>query len=658
MTPKMPLVILVGYPNVGKSQLFNLLTGRRAVVSNYPGTTVELTRGRGRIENCAVEVIDSPGLHSLSALSPEEQVTRLLLLRRRPDLVIQLIDARNLERMLSLTLELLEAELPLVVVINMIDEAEAAGMEIDCGLLAGRLGVPVVPTALVSRRGLEQLHREAAAALRTAPQAVSPARPGYPAPIERQLALGAASLRGDYGLSRRAVALAFLHGDAALEAEIRAREGSCRLLAPMRRALRRGPDTLLRLAAVRRRQSRALLRGVLVMPAVEPRSPGERINRFLLHPWSGGAVLAAVLYFGFYRFVGSFGAGTLVELLEERLFLRAVAPALNRWAEAHLPWIWLRELLVMDYGILTLGLRYTLTIILPIMATFFLFFSLIEDSGYLPRAAYLINRPMERVGLSGKAVIPLTLGLGCGTLAVLVTRTLESSRERMQAALLLSLAIPCSAQLGLILALLPGTASLFLWLLLIGVAFCAAAALGSVLLGRTASPFCLEIPPLRWPRPGAILNKTAARLGWYLREVLPLFVGISILIWVLRYSGLWPHLIAVLQPPLAAIGLPPETALILVYGFLRRDYGAAGLFDLARSGALDGGQILTAAVVLTLFVPCVAQLAMLGREYGVRFVLLVLLCTAVLSWTAGLLVHHLAGVPLIGDLLGPGIGPP
>jgi len=161
-----PQVILVGHPNVGKSQLFNLLTGKQVLVSNYPGTTVELTRGKAKLEGMEVEIIDSPGLYSLSALSPEEQVTRLLLLKKRPALVIQVMDARNIQRMLSLTLELKEAGLPLMLVLNMMDEAEASGLKIDSALLSRRLGTPVVCTALVARRGLKQLKRVAAAALR------------------------------------------------------------------------------------------------------------------------------------------------------------------------------------------------------------------------------------------------------------------------------------------------------------------------------------------------------------------------------------------------------------------------------------------------------------------------------------------------------------
>lgn len=654
---KTPLIVLVGHPNVGKSRLFNLLTGSSAIVSNYPGTTVEITRGAGKIEGRSVEVIDSPGLYSLIALSPEEQVTRLLLLQQVPDLVIQVVDACNLGRMLSLTMELLEAKLPLLIVLNMMDEAAAAGLKINSSLLSRRLGVSVVPATLVDRRGFKQLCREASSALRGEKgTGAPPAGLRYPALLERQFAMGESVLRGQYGLSRRAVAIALLHSDPAFEAVLKSQEGALKQLHCLCEPPSGLSDPLLQLAVARRRFVRILLRGVIASHSARLYPVAEKLNSILQNPWSGGAVLLVVLYFGFYRFVGGFGAGTLVELLEERLFLGIVAPFLNRCAELYIPWIWLRELLVLDYGILTLGLRYTITIILPIMATFFLFFSLIEDSGYLPRAAYLINCLMEKVGLNGKAVIPLVLGLGCGTLAVLVTRTLDSRQERMQAALLLSLAVPCSAQLGLILAILPQSASLLLWLLFLIMVFCGAAAGGALLFGRETAPFCLEIPPLRLPRPGAILSKTAARLRWYLREVLPLFIGISVLIWVLRYSGLLAAMITSLQRPLAFLGLPPETALIFVYGFLRRDYGAAGLYDLTRAGILDSGQVLTAAIVLTLFLPCVAQVAMLGREYGFKFLLLVFICTALFSGAAGLAVRYLTGIPLIMQLLGHGAG--
>ena len=653
MSAKIPKVVLVGHPNVGKSQLFNLLTGSQVIVSNYPGTTVELTRGKGKLGDLEAEFIDSPGLYSLSALSAEEQVTRLLLLKEKPSLVIQVLDARNLARMLSLTLELMEAELPLLLVLNMMDEADAAGLMIDSSLLSQRLGVPIVCTALVARRGLKQLHQAVSAFFRR--KTAASFRPftvsAYPPALKTALDSTAAIIRGRYGLAPAAVSAAMFHPDPVFIKEMEKQEGN---ISPLIGLLNSKPlpgEPLLLLAGARRKESAALLKGVIRGPTVEPASFPETLSRFLLNPAGGAVILLLVIYFGFYRFVGGVGAGTLVELLEVRLFTRIIAPRLNAWAELIVPWPWLRELLVMDYGILTLGFRYAFAIILPIMASFFLFFSLIEDSGYLPRAAYLMNHIMEKIGLNGKAVIPLILGLGCGTLAVMVTRTLETRRERLQASLLLSLAVPCSAQLGLILALLARGTGLLIWLALILFSFFGAAFLGQKLWGNQAVPFCLEIPPLRLPRPGAIFRKTAARLRWYLREVLPLFMGISVLMWLLRLSGTIEHLIGAVRPLAGWIGLPGETALIFVFGFLRRDYGAAGLFDLSRSGLLNSGQILVAAVVLTLFLPCVAQLTVLIREHGAGFAGMVAVITALFTWLAGYFVYQLTMLPFIARLL-------
>ncbi|MEW5784325.1 MAG: ferrous iron transport protein B [Bacillota bacterium] len=649
----LPQVVLVGHPNVGKSQLFNLLTKSQVVVSNYPGTTVELTRGKGVVGEKVVMVVDTPGLYSLGAISTEEQVTRILLVNKKPDAVVQVADARNLTRMLSLTLELMEAKLPLILVLNMMDEAKASGLVINCGLLSHRLGIPVIPATLISGSGLTQIRRHIAELLRSGSRSPQFRLETYLAGsgLESGLDRLASGLKGDYGISRRSIAAALLNPDSTLEDAVRRQEGSFAHLRPVLKELQHAGEPLFLLATARRRLAAQLLQAVIRRPAREPFSVSEQISAVLLNPYSGWFVLLLVLYFGFYRFVGGFGAETLVELLEERLFLNLITPYFNLWGELYLPWDWLRDLLVAEYGILTLGLRYTFAIILPIMATYFLFFSLVEDSGYLPRAAFLVNRLMEKLGLNGKAVIPLTLGFGCGTLAVLSTRTLDSRRERLQASLLLSLAVPCSAQLGLILALLARGNGILIWLGVVLVSIFAAASLGRVLFGPPEVSFCLEIPPLRLPRPGAIIRKTLARLRWYLREVMPLFIGISVFMWILRQTGLINMVIQGFNPLISSLGLPVETGLIFVYGFLRRDYGAAGLFDLARGGVLTPGQVLVAAVTLTLFLPCAAQLAVLIREHGPGFAVLVAATTAVIAWLAGLAVHLLMSIHWIASLL-------
>jgi ferrous iron transport protein B len=339
----------------------------------------------------------------------------------------------------------------------------------------------------------------------------------------------------------------------------------------------------------------------------------------MMEPLTGLPLLALAL-FGLYLFVGVFGAGTLVGLIEEGLFDSWLTPwteaAVARWV----PWESLRQLLAGEYGVIPLGLRYAVGIILPIVGTFFLAFSVIEDSGYLPRLAMLIDRAFKRIGLNGRAVIPMVLGFGCDTMATVVTRTLETRRERVIATLLLALAIPCSAQLGVILALLAASpAGLAVWIGVVTAVFLLVGFLTARLMPGQRPSFFMELPPLRLPRPGNVLVKTLTRMEWYLREVLPVFLIISLAIWLGQLTGVFEWLLELLRPAVAELGLPQETALAFLFGFFRRDYGAAGLFDV--QDLMDGTQRTVAAVTLTLFLPCVAQVAVMLKERGWKMTL-------------------------------------
>jgi ferrous iron transport protein B len=307
-----------------------------------------------------------------------------------------------------------------------------------------------------------------------------------------------------------------------------------------------------------------------------------------------------------------------VDWLEGWLFEQRINPFFERLF-AGLPWESVRALYVGEYGLLTLGLRYAVAIILPIVGAFFLFFSVLEDSGYFPRLALLLDRVFKRLGLSGRAVIPMVLGFACDTMATMVTRTLESRRERVLATLLLALAVPCSAQLGVILALLAGNPlAMTAWIVSVGGTFVVVGWLGARLLPGAAPAFQMEIPPLRRPRLGNVVTKTVTRMQWYFLEVLPLFLLASVILWAMDLTGLFALMVRALSPLLGALGLPSDAAHVFLLGFFRRDYGAAGLFDLSRRGALDQVQVAVAAVTLTLFIPCVAQLLMMVKERGMK----------------------------------------
>lgn len=636
----MKTIALIGNPNVGKSVLFYRLTGSYATVSNYPGTTVEISRGRANILGKLYTVYDTPGMYSFSPLTEEEKVTRRLLMEQSPDLVIHVADAKNLPRMLPLTIELINAGFAVILVLNMIDEAEKAGVYIRKNELARRLKIPVLEAAFLRGRGILQL-KKAIAKLSSGliMQKAQPAKEHY------LVSRAARCLQGSYPFSKEMMARLCLEEDP--EAVKLAKQQETRealdCLAAYVRAAGELPDWEMPL--MRYRQAESILAGLYLVR--EKKKKDGLLEKATLDPLGGLLITALVIYFGLYLFVGRFGAGVLVALLEEKILGGIVIPVVTGWLEKVLPAGALLDILIGEFGIVTMALRYILGIILPVTGTFFLVFALLEDSGYLPRLAFFADSLMRRIGLNGRAVIPLALGFGCGTMGVLVTRTLESRRERLLASFLLAAAIPCSAQLGLIIALLAGEPIyLLFWALVVAVVFFLAGMLLDCLLPGSRTPYFMELPPLRLPGLYALLKKTFARMYWYLKEVMPVFTLIAVLLWLLQQAKLLQVLIFFLQKAAASLGLPPETAGVFLYGFFRRDYGAAGLWELHRAGAISGSRLLVASVVLTLFLPCSAQLAVMVRERGIIAALAIAACTALIAYTAGFLLNLLLRLPV------------
>ncbi len=670
-------VAIVGCPNVGKSVLFGCLTGRYVSVSNYPGTTVEVARGLGRWAGLTFEVADTPGLYSLTCITDEERAARRLLMRERPDWLIHVADGKNLERMLPLTFQLAEAGFMVLLVVNMLDEARAAGLEVDVPALGRRLGLPVIGAALtkgegvaeikdfLARRSRDALTRKTApstppalsvaavpfppstaAAQATPPapatppaQATPPAPATPPVPLtppapltptyDRQIEAAASAiagrLRGSYAVSPRAVALLALQEDPEILELVRAAERD--RWPAIRRILDEGnlqPRPLRhRPPLAGHRLARAVADACVRQVAGARPSAGQVIGDLLLRPLFGLPAMAAVVYFGLYRFVGGFGAGTLVDALDRVLFLDLINPWLDRMVDTLLAGDLWRELLAHEYGVLTLGARYAVAIVLPIVGTFFVAFAVLEDSGYLPRLALLADRLLKPLGLSGRALIPLTLGLGCGTMATLVTRTLETRRERVLATFLLALGVPCSAQLGVVLGVLSSRPhALAIWSLTVVTVLVAGGTLASKLIPGQAAPFFMEVPPLRLPSLSNVWRKTTARMVWYFKEVLPIFLAASVVIWLARLSGLFPLALSALAVVCRWLGLPKETSLVFLFGFLRRDYGAAGLYDLAPN--LPTSSLVVAAATLTLFVPCLAQTVLMVKERGPKATLIII----------------------------------
>jgi ferrous iron transport protein B len=617
-------ILLVGNPNVGKSVLFSKLTGKYVTVSNYPGTTVEIARGETAIEDEPFAVIDTPGVNDLAPRAEDARVTCDVLRDYPEATIVQVADAKNLRRALLLTLQLAELNRPQVLVLNMMDELDKCGAHVNVRKLSELLGIPVVPTIATAGTGVHLLQKQ----IGSARPAVAPHHHNN---IEAYLAQ-----------ANEILAQTYTH--------------------------------------------------------VRPHHPtfAQKLGWWATHPVKGFAILALVLYFTFW-FVGLIGAGTAVGFFENIVFGRYVNPWAIRVVDTVLPfphhhhtevshyrfeipvtpargillyessrdilaptysldpdamsgwWTQARRLahdfLVGEYGVITMAISYALAIVLPIVTTFFLVFSLLEDSGYLPRLAIMVNRVFRTMGLNGKAVLPMILGLGCDTMATMTTRILETRKERVITTLLLALAIPCSAQLGVLLAMTArisfGAAAL--WCALMIVIMIVIGWLTARLLGGETSDFILEIPPMRRPQLSNVFIKTFARLEWYLKEVVPLFIlGTGILFMLDKLHVL--DKIARFGEPLVTgwLGLPREMANAFLIGFLRRDYGAVYLLDAATgsNAVLTPHQVLVAMVTITLFMPCIATLFMISRELGKKTAAIITIFIFPFAFFMGGLVHH------------------
>jgi ferrous iron transport protein B len=626
-------VLLVGNPNVGKSLLFKNLTHRYVNVSNFPGTTVEITKARATFQDREIEVVDSPGVNDLSPRSDDARVTLKLLEQNPGATVVQVADAKNLRRALLLTLQIAELGHPMVLVLNMLDELAARGARIDREKLSRILGVPVVGTIALKNHGTAELI-----------EAVREARPVslfIPEPTSEEA----------YEVNRA------------------------------------------RLARVNE-----ILAETYTLSQPRRASLSVRLGFWAMHPIKGLAFLLVILSMVFWL-VGLLGAGTLVNLMETGLFKQRLTPLAIRATDALLPFPhthdrkaiaftfavpltpvnniplgtmernvivptyamapsvhlgpgaqvfrFVHDFLVGQYGVVSMALSYAFAIVLPIVTTFFLLFSLLEDSGYLPRMAIMVNRTFRLMGLNGKAVLPMILGLGCDTMATMTTRILETKKERVVTTMLLALAVPCSAQLGVLLAMMASLSPMaaVAWIgMMIGIVLVVGSLTARAFPGE-AGDFILEIPPMRRPQFSNVWRKTLGRLDWYLREVIPLFVVGTAALFLLDKVRALPAIARAGEPLVTGwLGLPKEMSNAFLIGFLRRDFGAVYILDAATGPhpLLSHLQIFVSMVTITLFMPCIANFLMIGKEHGMKTAWAMAAFIFPFAFFVGGLVHHLS----------------
>ncbi|MHB1041440.1 MAG: FeoB small GTPase domain-containing protein [Eubacteriales bacterium] len=569
-------IVLAGNPNVGKSVFFNALTKLYVDVSNYPGTTMDIACGRWGED----VVIDTPGVYGISSFSKEEEVARDVILSA--DIVVNVVDAVHLERDLFLTRQIIDTGIPIVVALNMVDEAAQEGLNVNMDLLADLLGVPVVATVAVRGSGIEELKEK-----------IEEARPGR---VEPYLA---DRLRPLVDLCGQGPALLILEGDPAVAARCGVRPGT-------------GKEALYR----RRRE---LVNGIVsrvVRDTGSAESFGTRLGRLMLRPLTGFPLLLLTLW-AIYELVGVFFAQNVVQFTE--LIMKGYyEPFVRTLVGSFLPPDSIPGLILAgDYGILTITVTYVAGLLFPLVLGFFLVLATLEDSGYLPRIATLVDRTLLGLGLNGQAVIPLVLGFGCVTMALITTRMLGSEREKRIAVFLLALSVPCSGQMAFITAALAsmGLSYMLLYILLIFSILVGTGTLLARFLPGESMPLLIDLPPIRFPGPKNVLKKAWLKTYYFILEALPLFAGGALFLSLMDVFGLLARLQEWLSPlTVGWLHLPKEVADTLVMGFIRRDFGTAGVLTLP----LTAEQKFIVMLTLTLFVPCIASTMIIYKERGWR----------------------------------------
>jgi ferrous iron transport protein B len=601
------VVALVGNPNVGKSLIFNFLSGMYVDVSNYPGTTVEFSKGMYN----DYDIYDTPGVYGISSFSEEENVTRDVVLKA--DIVLDIVDSVHLERDLFLTQQLIDMGKNVAVILNFQDELKKQGITVDIEVLSRRLGVPVFQTSAVSKEGFDRLKDAIRSAHRGSPDR------GLHSKLHDKLK----------EVGSEAEALLILEGDETLAKKHGVHAGSEREKIYIER------------------RNRVNLTVSAVLKETQTRARASRlIGRWAINIWTGIPMLLIALYC-IYLFVGKLVAQDLVSIMELHLGKEAWEPWI-RGVMAHVvdPQSSIGIILTGDFGVLTMTVSYLLFLLLPLVAAFYLALAFLEDSGYLPRLATLVDRSLSAIGLNGSAIIPLILGFGCVTMATVTTRLLGTEREKTIATTILQFAIPCSAQIAVVAALLTGAGyeamilySLTILAVLVGIG----TILHRVLPGESSS-LLIDLPPMRVPRLDNIFKKTAFRSYYFMKEATPWFFAGALVIGLMQVTGLlilWQNLIS---PVVTGwLHLPKEASTAFVMGLVRRDFGAAGLYSLQ----LTAHQVVVALVTITLFVPCIASLMVMLKERGPKEATIIWLGTWVGAFVVGGIVANiLVYIPL------------
>jgi ferrous iron transport protein B len=621
-------IALAGNPNVGKSVVFSKLTGVGVVSANYPGTTVEYSQGKAKFMGMTVTVVDLPGTYSLAGNTNEERVATKLLYERRPDTIIAVLDATRLERNLVFLFEMIESGYNVVAALNMYDIVRKSKLTIDVERLERILMRPVIPTVATKDEGIDSLLYAAVQMRRKSTFKVR-----YDSHIESMIAQLEKELREDEWESPlRAVAVRLLAGDS--NVVTRASPEVAAVASRLREEFARshGEDVVVHIQRDRFGEAGRIAEEVIKTAAASKKSLATDLT---LRPATGLPILIGVLALIFITLVfgGGFIEGVLVGAYDHtgKVYFHDLASGANNDIVSGI-----------TEGV-SLSIEAMLALVIPYILVFYVMLSVLEDSGYLVRVVSLLDGIMHRLGLHGRAVIPMVVGFGCNVPGILATRAMGSRRERLILAVLITIAVPCSAQTAIIVGSV-GKFAGALWALLIYFILMGMLVVLGLFLHRAIkfepSGMCVEIPDMRWPSAKQTAVKTYIRLKEFLTIAFPLLLAGSIVLEVLMALDILQKIMQPAEPfMMTVLGLPAFTAVALVFGILRKEMALQMLMVLGGTSdlslVLSDHQMFVFALVMAVFMPCLAAFAVMLKEFGVKSTLMVTAASISLALVMG-----------------------
>lgn len=641
---------LAGNPNVGKSSIFNRLTGMGVVTANYPGKTVELNMATTTFKELRIGIIDLPGSYALGAVSEDQWVARRAVLDCKPDAVIMILDATNLARNLYMTLQFIDLGIPLVIALNLIDEAEKRNIIIDAPLLSRLLGVPVAKTIATTGSGLDELIQKA---VDIAGQKEIKYDIRYGEDIEASIKkLGDLLEPYDFGINPRALAILLLEDDSEFIELVKKHANGNSILEEANKISleiedKHGEKTPLRIA--RERHGLAGTVASQVQGDVTP-AKSDKLWAYTTSPLTGIPLLICVLG---VIFAFMFYGGNRLSSLFSSLWALYMSPVIDGsifyvFGTGHIG-----KILIWGFDA---GILAALAVGIPYVLTFYFMLAFLEDSGYLNSVAFLTDRLMHKFGLHGRAIIPLVAGAGCNVPAIIGTRVLTTMRERTIASTLITL-IPCSARTAVIL----GAVSLFvgwkpavaIYIIVLALVFLVGVGLNKVMPG-TSTGLVMEMFPFRMPLMSNIVKKTWYRFKDFVFVAFPIVLAGSLFLGALYETGYIWKLAAPLSPVVVGwLGLPAVAGLTLIFAVLRKELALQLLVTLAvvmyGGGAknlllfMTPAQLFVYALVNTIYIPCVATIAVLGRELGWKRACGIMVFTIILAILIGGIANQVIG---------------